>query len=171
MRYIFLIATIISLGFSNILEINSFEADFKQVVTNDAQNKLTYEGHVSAIKPQSALWIYTKPTQKQIYIDSSRATIIEPDIEQVIIKHISTSFDFFNMLSNAKKVQDNIYVATFQNIKYKIELQNNNIHSITYTDELENQVVITFSHQVKNKKINKELFIPIIPMGFDIIEG
>ena len=170
MKYIFLLTTMISLGFSNIFEIDSFNADFEQIITNDAKNELKYSGHVSAIKPNSALWLYTKPTKKQIYISDNKATIVEPDIEQVIIKHLNNSFNFFNMLKSAKKISDDVYLAKFQNIEYKIKIHKKSIESISYQDELENSVVITFINQTQNTKIDAKIFTPIIPADFDVIE-
>jgi len=170
MRYFFLLTTIITIGFANIIEIDSFEANFTQVVTNDAKNQLIYKGYVKAMKPQYALWSYKQPTQKDIYINNSKVTIVEPDIEQVIIKHISNTFNFFNMLKNAKFISKNIYLTKFQNVEYKIKLINNKIETISYQDELENSIVITFSNQIQNKKIDTNLFTPIFPLDYDLIE-
>ena len=170
MKYFFLLTSIITIGFSNTIKIDSFEADFKQVVVNDKKNELIYTGHVQAKKPQFALWLYTSPTEKQIYISDNRVTIVEADIEQVIIKHISNAFNFFNMIKNAKHIDNNTYVASFQNIKYIIKFKESKIQSISYQDELENDILITFSNQQQNQKIDNKIFIPIFPLEYDIIE-
>ena len=83
--------------------MNSYEADFRQVVTNDKGNILEYSGHIKIMKPQYALWEYLQPSTKLIYINKNMATIIEPDLEQVIVKKLHNSIDFFKILKNAKK--------------------------------------------------------------------
>ncbi len=171
MKYILLLLVMKSLAFANDLNIHSFEADFQQVVTNEKNNKLEYKGHITALKPQYALWQYKKPTQKSIFINDNRVTIIEPDIEQAIIKKISGDFDFFNIIKNATKISKNVYKTKFQNIEYKIKIENAKIISISYSDELENSIVIEFSNQIQNKEIGKNIFIPIVPQDYDIIEG
>ena len=150
-------------------DIVSFQADFTQSVTDDKKKVLTYSGSVLASKPQNALWRYSKPVNKDVYINSRRVTIIEPEIEQVIIKRIESNFDFFNMIKNAKKIEKNIYMAIYKNSKFRITTKDELIKSISYIDEFENSVEVLFDNQKQNDKINKELFIPNIPLEFDIV--
>ena len=161
----------VSLSFADMIHINSFEANFTQTIVNDKNNTLTYQGHVLARKPQLALWQYTKPVEKSIYITHTQAVIIEPEIEQVYIQNIKSSFDFFNVIKNAKKVSSNTYIAEFQETKYTITIKENRLISISYLDELENRVLIVFSKQVQNKPIDKKIFTPNIPLDYDIIRG
>ena len=150
-------------------DIVSFQADFTQSVTDDKKKVLTYNGSVLASKPQNALWRYSKPVNKDVYINSHRVTIIEPEIEQVIIKRIESNFDFFNMIKNAKKIEKNIYMAIYKNSEFTITTKDELIKSISYIDEFENSVEVIFDNQKQNDKINKELFIPNIPLEFDIV--
>ncbi len=150
-------------------DIVSFQADFTQSVTDDKKKVLTYSGSVLAAKPQNALWRYSKPVNKDVYINSRRVTIIEPEIEQVIIKRIESNFDFFNMIKNAKKIEKNIYLAIYKNSEFRITTKDELIKSISYIDEFENSVEVIFDNQKQNDKINKELFIPNIPLEFDIV--
>jgi len=151
--------------------MKTFEADFIQEVTNDKGNVLSYKGHVVASKPQFALWKYNSPNNKQIYINASQATIVEPEIEQVIVKEIEGDFDFFKIIKNAQKKEDDTYVAKFQNTSYTIVLQNSNISSISYKNELDNNITINFSNQKKNTTIDFNIFNAIIPSDYDIIRG
>ena len=150
-------------------DIVSFQADFTQSVTDDKKKVLTYSGSVLAAKPQNALWRYSKPVNKDVYINSRRVTIIEPEIEQVIIKRIESNFDFFNMIKNAKKIEKNIYLAIYKNSEFRITTKDELIKSISYIDEFENSVEVLFDNQKQNDKINEELFIPNIPLEFDIV--
>ena len=171
MKYIILLTFLVSLTLGDIISINSFEADFTQSIKNEKGESLEYKGHVKALKPQFALWSYLSPVKKEIYINSQQATIVEPEIEQVLIKKITGDFDFFRLIKNAKKVNKNLYTATFQEVIYSITIKNSKIMSITYKNELENSVEIIFTKQVQNGKLAKEIFTPNIPMEYDIIRG
>jgi len=169
LRYIFLLSFFATLSFANIDSINSFEADFRQDVTNDKGNVLSYSGHIKAIKPQNALWSYQIPIKKEIYVTAYKVVIIEPEIEQAIVKVIQNDFDFFSMIKNAKKIEKNVYSATFKESKFIIKLKQKKIESIAYIDEFENSVLITFTKQIQNRDIDAKTFQVSIPMEYDII--
>jgi len=169
MRYNFLLLFLASASFANLSSINSFEADFKQDIADDQNKTIVYYGHVKATKPQYALWTYTKPIDKQVYILQNKAIIIEPELEQAIIKKIGSNFDFFKLIKNAKKIKDDTYLARYNNTTFIITTENNSILSIAYKDEFENRVTIDFSNQIVNKKIDTKEFTPNIPDGYDII--
>ena len=169
LRYIFLLSFLATFSFANIDSINSFEADFRQDVTNDKGNVLSYSGHIKAIKPQNALWSYQTPIKKEIYVTAYKVVIVEPEIEQAIVKVIQNDFDFFSMIKNAKEIKKNIYSATFKESKFTIKLKQKKIESITYIDEFENHVLITFTKQVQNRNIDVKTFKVSIPIEYDII--
>jgi len=155
--------------FAFINNLNSFEANFIQTITDDKNKVLTYNGTLLASKPQNALWNYTSPVKKSIYMNKFNIIIIEPEIEQAIIRKITSDFDFFKIIKNAKKIDANNFIAQFENTSFTIKTKNNLIESITYVDQFENNVKILFSDQQQNKDIDKKIFIPIIPSDFDII--
>lgn len=171
MKPIFILTLLSTVLFSDIFDIHSFEADFIQTVKNEKGNTLKYTGHVKAMKPQYALWSYKEPTSKLIYIINNKATIIEPDLEQVIVKQLHINLDFFNILQKAEKIDTETYLATFQSINYTLKTDKSNLKSINYMDELDNHISITFVKQVNNKQMNKKEFIPSIPLDYDIING
>ncbi|MEN4053224.1 MULTISPECIES: LolA-like outer membrane lipoprotein chaperone [Sulfurimonas] len=156
-------------SFANIENINSFEADFIQNIVDDKNKTILYYGHIKAIKPQYALWNYTKPIQKSVYILEGQAIIVEPELEQAIIKRIGNNFDFFKLIKNAKKLSDDKYLARYNNTTFIIRTKNGIIASIAYKDEFENSVTITFTNQVENREIDKKEFMPNIPEDYDII--
>ena len=161
----------VTLSFADMPDINSFEADFIQTIVNDKNSTLTYKGHVQATTPQLALWQYTSPVEKSIYITHTKAVIIEPEIEQVYIQNIKSSFDFFNVIKNARKASKDTYIAKFQDTKYIITIKDDKLFAISYLDELENRILIVFTKQVQNKNIDKKIFTPDIPLDYDIIQG
>jgi outer membrane lipoprotein carrier protein len=97
--------------------------------------------------------------------------MVEPDLEQAIIKRIDSNFDFFSLLSTAKKINDNKYIARYNNTTFFIIIDNSKIKSILYKDEFDNNVKIDFTNQIENKKMNKKAFEPIIPEDYDIIRN
>lgn len=169
MRYILLLLLTATITYANEIQLDSFKADFVQTLTNDKGNTLEYRGSMSATKPQSMLWSYTFPAKKEIIIKDRRVTIIEYDIEQVIIRNIHGDFDFFKIIKSAKKIKKGVYVASFNEVKYTIQLNGEKISSISYLDELENSIVIAFANQEQNQKIDLSVFTAIIPLDFDII--
>ena len=169
MRFIFFISFLITLSFASIDNITSFEADFKQIITDEKNKQLTYSGHLITSKPQNALWSYTKPIKKEIYIRGYSVTIIEPEIEQVILRELSLEFDFFRMIKKAKKIGNSKYEATNKDMKFTILLKDNLIKSISYIDEFDNKVKIIFDNQKQNRQIDKNIYYPTIPDGYDIV--
>lgn len=170
MKKIFLSAATIINIFAFSIDLKTFQADFTQSVKDEKGNILTYEGSLKASKPQNVKWQYLVPIIKDVYINNDRVTIIEPEIEQVIIKKIDTNLDFFNIIKNATKTNEHTYVANYKNTKFTITMQNNVIDSIVYIDEFENNVSIEFAKQITDKEIDKKEFFPIIPQDFDIIK-
>ncbi|MDD2789300.1 MAG: LolA-like outer membrane lipoprotein chaperone [Sulfurimonas sp.] len=169
MRYILLPFALFSLSFASIENINSFEADFIQSVTDEKNKVLNYSGKVTALKPQNALWKYTKPVQKDVYMSPQSITIIEPEIEQVIIRKVDSNFDFFHMISKAKKIKENRYQTSYQDTLFDITTKGDIIESISYQDEFENKIKIVFTRQIQNAAISKDTFEPILPADYDVI--
>jgi len=155
--------------FASFDTITSFEAEFTQSITDDKNKILVYNGKIVALKPQNARWSYLKPVKKEVYINNFEVTIVESEIEQVIIKRLESNFDFFKIISNAKEIEKNIYTATYKDTKFTIMKSNSLIESISYLDEFENKVKITFKNQKQNKEVDINNFIPVFPLEFDII--
>ncbi|MDD2357011.1 MAG: LolA-like outer membrane lipoprotein chaperone [Thiovulaceae bacterium] len=149
--------------------LNTFSAHFVQTVVDDKKTTIKYNGDIKAKRPNMAMWNYTNPVKKEIYINSSDLVIIEPEIEQVILKKVGNTIAFFEMLKNAKKVNNELYKATYEKLKIDIHVKANKIDSITYLDELENRVTIQFTNQVENQKMDDKVFSAKIPADFDIV--
>jgi outer membrane lipoprotein carrier protein len=74
------------------------------------------------------------------------------------------------MIKNAKKINNNTYMAIYKDSKFKIKTKENKIESISYKDELENNIVISFKNQKQNEKIEVSEFKPKIPLDYDVIQ-
>jgi len=168
-KYFFLSILVTAKLFASLEDILSFEADFTQSITDEENKTINYNGHITASKPQNARWSYTKPVKKEVYINDLDVVIVEPEIEQVIIRRIESNFDFFKMISNAKKIETDKYEAFYKDTKFTIVIKGKLIESISYKDEFENRIKIVFQKQKQNQNINKSVFMPSFPLEFDII--
>ena len=153
------------------MQLNSLESNFKQSITNEQNSRITYSGKMYATKQNNqALWVYTNPIEKKIYYKSGSIVIIEPELEQAIFAKLSKVPNVLSLLNNATKVSANKLQTTFNNIVYTITTSGNKIKSISYTDEIQNRVTITFSGQKTNEHIENSKFVYSIPQDYDILE-
>jgi len=155
--------------FASLDSMTTFDADFVQSITDEQNKTINYNGHIVASKPQNARWSYFKPIKKEVYINDFEATIVEPEIEQVIVRQIESNFDFFKIISKAKKNSQNSYTAHYKETQFTIKMNGELIESISYKDEFENKITILFKNQKQNQAVSKTLFNPVYPLSFDII--
>ena len=166
-----LISTLLTLEcFANLTHIHQFEADFQQNIVDDKNKTISYYGHIKASAPHYALWNYTKPIVKSIYIMDNRVVVVEPELEQAIFKTMDDDFNFFNMIKNAKKIKKDLYQARFRDKVFMIRTKKDTIDSITYKDEFDNNITIKFSNSSINKTIPSKDFEPDIPNDYDLIQ-
>ncbi len=152
-------------------ELFSFSADFNQSIKDEHNKTITYEGSVITKRPNFALWHYKKPVNKKIYVYHDVVTVIEPEMEQAIIKRVTDNIDIFTIINNAAKIDANHAEAHYNDQKFLLTFNNNHLlSSIFYRDELDNKVTINFSKQRSNLEINSTLFKATIPQSYDIIK-
>jgi len=168
-KAIFLLLLLSHIMFASLVDIKSFDADFKQIITDEKGVQLIYKGHIRALSPKYALWEYNTPIKKSIYVRPAEIVIVEPEIEQAIVRKLAFDLDFFKMISNAKKISKNYYIATLNEMEYSIKIKNKLIDSISYKDDFDNKINILFTNQIQNKSILKNIFTPLIPKDYDII--
>jgi len=169
MKHFLIVCALFILSFADLTSLSSFEADFKQTITDEKGALLSYSGTLKASRPQSALWSYKTPVEKRVYIHNKIITIVEPELEQVIIRHVSRDFDFFALIRNAKKIDNERYLATFEESEISIELHDSKLSSLSYKDKFDNDVKILFFNQRQNRALSPELFVPSYSLDYDII--
>lgn len=170
MKHIILTCLLFTLSFSDIISLTSFQANFTQTITDEKGKVLSYSGSIKALKPQFAVWSYKIPVEKKVYIDNRNIVIIEPELEQVIMRNVKGNFDFFSMLKNAKQLDENNYVASFEESKLYIRLKDSKVFSLSYKDEFDNDVKIIFTQQLQNEVIKPEVFNVSYPQDYDVIK-
>lgn len=149
---------------------DTMKADFVQTITDDKDSTITYSGNMLAKRPNMALWHYKEPIEKSVYITAESVTIVEPELEQAIVKRLGNSIDILAILASAKKDAKNSYSVLYDNKEYHVTMQDNMIKAISYTDAFDNLVKIVFSAQKINKSIDNSRFKADIPVDFDIIK-
>ena len=154
---------------NNLQNINSFEASFKQSIINSSNKEILYTGKIYIKKPLQIVWQYNEPTKKFVYIKNNNVTIIEPELEQVIISKLDKEFNILELLNNAKKISTSQYLATFNNTQYTLTVINDILQSIGYKDNIDNNILISFSKIDQNKPILDNIFEFKIPTDYDII--
>ena len=169
MKYLLVFTFLLSSLFAFGENIQSFEADFTQTITDEENKVLKYKGTMHSKRPALVLWNYTTPINKKIYVNQKRAVIVEAELEQAIIKQLRGEIDFFEILSKAKSVDNKHYKAYYKDIEFTLEEENGIITSLSYTDQLENKVLIHFTNQKQNRPIEDDFFLPKVPKDFDII--
>ena len=168
-RVLFILILVIANLYAKI-NIETFHSKFIQTITNDQNKTLRYEGEIWFKKPLLVKWVYKKPNYKEIYFIANKVTIVEPDLEQITIRHIQKNIDIFQLLSNAKKIADNHYVAKSEESTFHIFMQDGLLQRVTYKDKLDNINEIRFIEPKQNIEINMSVFHIPIHEDWDIIE-
>ncbi len=153
--------------FAGGIEFDTLSANFSQTVQSD-DAKISYGGDFSATK-ENAVWHYKTPTIKNIFFSFTKVVVIEPELEQAIITNIKETPNLTAILANAKPNKNGVYEASFDDVKYLIEMKEGLPSKISYTDKMDNKVVINLSNVRKNAPVNEAIFKPAIPKNYDII--
>ncbi|WP_185900182.1 LolA-like outer membrane lipoprotein chaperone [Campylobacter sp. MIT 99-7217] len=148
-------------------DYKSFSSDFTQIVSNK-NSKISYKGKL-IITQNKAFWSYEEPTQKQIYIKNQNITIVEPDLEQVILTKLEKVPNLTQIFKNAKQNKQGLYEANYEGVRYIVKLENDEVQSISYQDDLENEVSIILSKQKRNFAVDENIFEAKYPKSYDIL--
>ena len=167
MKIIFLIILITNYIFAFDINFNNFSSNFIQIVTSNST--ISYKGNLIITKDK-AFWNYKSPNSKQIYINNDELIIIEPELEQVIMQKLINIPNLNQIFKNAKKQNNQELKATYNDIVYTISIKDDEIYSISYTDEFDNETIIVLDNQKRNTNIDDSIFKPNIPTHFDIIK-
>lgn len=159
----------LTLHAQNLQELKTFQSDFKQTIINPSNNEAIYTGTLNIKEPHFIKWHYKTPIEKLVYVKKYTVTIIEPELEQAIITRLNKEINILTLLKTAKKINNNRYESNYNNVKYTLLFKNNLLDTISYKDELENKVDITFSNAKQNQPLSKKIFKFQIPQEYDII--
>lgn len=148
-------------------DYKSFSSDFTQRIRS-LNSTITYRGNF-IITQKEAFWNYKQPSKKQIFINNTQVVVLEPDLAQATYSTLNDTPNLTQIFRQAKKISATKYEAKYQKTTYTITLEKDEVKSISYKDELDNDVLITLQNQKRNTPINKSLFTPKIPPNYDIV--
>jgi outer membrane lipoprotein carrier protein len=170
MRVIITFLFSFSMLVAGVLDFETISSEFKQTITSEESSNIVYTGSFYATSKGKALWIYKTPVEKKIYFNQNQVTIVEPELEQVIITNLQNIPSLTEILRGANRTDKNTYEATYDDITYTIHVKNDKIVHISYTDRLENRVTLELFNQTSNAFLDDSLFKIIIPSDFDLIK-
>lgn len=151
------------------LHFKTFQASFLQTIMDENSKKITYTGRLYIDGESKAFWHYMAPIEKRLYFIHGRLTIIEPDLEQVIMRQIQEDINIFTILKKAKKINEKVYKGHYNAKEYTLHVADGVVEELEYKDNFDNRVSITFENQKVDEKLPKDIFSIIIPKEFDII--
>ncbi|RDU58249.1 LolA-like outer membrane lipoprotein chaperone [Helicobacter sp. MIT 99-5507] len=168
MRILVYLFFIINICFSfDLKSINNIKADFVQIITTSDNNKIEYSGNSVTTKGYKSYYKYTKPFEKEVFIDEKQTIVYEPNLNQAII--FTSGIGLVDILNNAKQDGDKI-ISHANNITFFIYLDSNDMpKKIEYTDTLDNKNEIILSNIKINTNIDDSIFVFNAPKGTDII--
>lgn len=169
-RKIFVFISLSISVFALSFDYETFEANFVQSIKNKSGKKIVYSGKVIAKKPNYAVWEYTKPVKKIVYVNNDTVIIYEPLLSQAKYLKKKNSVSLDAILKKAKPEGNDEYSAKDGDITYKFKVKDNMIERLTYKDSLENDTEIVFSERKKNSAVSQKTFEFTPSADIDIIK-
>ena len=161
--------TLISNASINIEKLDTFKSNFTQSIKSTTGKTIEYKGAVFIKKDGKILWKYKTPIIKNVYVLNSFAIIDEPELEQAIYTTLENEINIIELIKGSQKIDETTYLASIDEIDYMIFTENGKIDSISYTDKLDNKVLISFLKVKQNQNIDDDVFKFDIPDYYDII--
>ena len=90
-------------GANDIKNLDSFKANFSQIITSTSDNIIEYKGEVFIKKSGKILWKYKTPVEKNVYINDNFAVVDEPELEQAIFTELESEINIIKLLNSSKK--------------------------------------------------------------------
>lgn len=144
--------------FALSFDYDTFEATFTQTVKNKSGKKIEYAGKLIAKKPNRAVWEYTKPIKKSVFVKDDVVIIFEPELLQAKYLRKKGMVSLESILKNAKSEGNDMYSARDGDITYRFKVSDNMIEKLTYRDSLENDTEIVFKERKKNIQVSEKTF-------------
>jgi outer membrane lipoprotein carrier protein len=172
MSLLFLLGTVLY-GENTLIVPSSFQAKFRQTVTDVHKKVTTHEGGVLYSTPNRFKWSYIKPVKKDVCTDGKELLVVDYDLEQVSAYTILQGLNLSEILKNAKPHRKSVYNAVYKGKTYTIQVDNSKrLSRVAYFDDLDNAVLIIFDTiKYADKPIEDTLMQCKYPSSFDLIEG
>jgi len=169
-KKVFICAIFAGSLFGLSFDYDTFEANFVQTIKNKSGKKIVYSGKITAKKPNLAIWEYTKPIKKSVFVNDESVVIYEPELSQAKYLKKRASVSLESILKKAKPEGKDEYSAKDGDVTYRFSVSGNMIEKLTYKDSLENDTEIIFSNRKKNIPLNNKSFEFVPTSDIDIIK-
>jgi len=170
MKVLSILILTITIFYGQIIQFDTYKADFIQNITNNSNNTIKYKGTIYIDNKSNILWEYKKPIEKKVYLKDHRVYIVEPELEQVIISDMDKELNLIDIINSSKQISKDKYQNSINNTTYNITIKNNILQKIDYIDNIDNKIEIIFLNTHKNITIPKKIFKFKIPADYDIIQ-
>ena len=74
--------TTLTLFANNFKDLTSYQASFKQSIINNSGKEILYNGNIYIKEPSQILWRYTKPIEKDVYINLEIINILGDNLRR-----------------------------------------------------------------------------------------
>lgn len=152
---------------------NSFQANFRQTITNEHKKQISYQGKISFSTPNYFKWSYTSPTKKEVCTDGRELLVVDHDLEQVSAYLINKGLNLPEIVKKAKLHRKSVYIAKYEGKNYTIQVNSRGeLSRVAYIDDLDNTVLIVFSKMKYSKSRMKASKLKCgYPDTYDQIRG
>jgi len=174
MRILLLILMLGFYAFADSITLpDNFKADFIQKITNTKKKVINYNGKVYFSAKKLQKWKFLKPTKKEVCTTYKELIVVDHDLEQASYFRLNKGFNLSKILNKAKLYKKNIYLATYLDITYTIQVDaKGKLHSFAFFDALDNKVQIVFKNIKYGKgKLSKKIMSCPVPKDYDVIRG
>jgi outer membrane lipoprotein carrier protein len=151
------------------MDLKTINGNFTQTLTSPDEDIITYEGSIFLNLNGKALWRYSSPTPKEVYVNGKSVVVVEPLLEQAIVAKIDSTFDINSLLK--EQIENGKKVVVYDGISYEVTFNDFKPKTISYVDQMENRVKILFENVELNGDFDASVFTPNIPKEFDIIKN
>ena len=175
--------------FNYIKNLKSFTTTFTQnIYKADGEILSKSSGRLTYKKKSKYILEYENPNKIKFISDSQFITTYDEDLEQVIIQSYDGKFkkNIIDIMTNQKLIKKKFDLKTYvinsenhikfipldsniENNIFLLVINDNNIKEITFMNDFDQSVIMSFSNFKKNIRILDSSFKIDIPENFDVI--
>lgn len=171
-------------------DLRTLYGEFDQTLYDESGELLEKsQGKMYILRPNHFRWVYQKPYKQLIVANEKKVWIYDQDLEQVTEKKLDKTLGKTPafLLSSNRNIEEDFFVkqlptqqnktrlelkpkdtqTSFDSIR--INLRGKNLLGFELLDNLGQTTKITFRRVMRNRELNKNLFIFLPPAGVDII--
>jgi outer membrane lipoprotein carrier protein len=151
------------------IDFKTLKQSFVQIVTNEQNQTLKFEGAIWLKQPNLVRYDYEKPLKKTIVVRGDRVLALEPDLEQATRFKSEIALNIIDLWKQSREVGAGKREAVIKGRTVSLEHDGANVTKVYYADDFDNYVEIVLNNPKRNETIDDSFFNPPIPSGWDVI--